>query len=178
MPLLENADWRLLKYLHQQIACAQADRIEQGEKIPPNAYLISPGQTGLAQVPAQLAELSRDFVADLLQQPDGQHLLAKYLADAVQPDSEIHRRIAQEYGFHAQYTLSCQEAVLPQANGSLQPVLMVLLHGQGFALPIFHAIEQIATGNHCQLRPFPDLQEFQAVQVLLEQRIEQGITYH
>lgn len=176
--LLENADWQLLKHLHQQIACAQAGRIGQGEKVPPNAYLISPSRTDLAQAPAQLAELSRDFVADLLQQPDGQHLLAKYLADAVHPGSEVHRRIAQEYGFHAQYTLSCQEAVLPQANGSLQPVLMVLLHGQGFALPIFHAIERIATGSHCQLRPFPDLEEFQAVQVLLEQRIQQGMTHH
>ena len=57
-------------------------------------------------------------------------------------------------------------------------VLMVLLHGQGFAMPIFHSIDRTATGRLCQLRPFPDLEEFQAVQALLEQRIQQNMTRH
>ncbi len=74
--------------------------------------------------------------------------------------------------------LSTQEAMLPQADGSQQPVLMVLLHGQGFALPVFHAIERTATGRHCQLRPFPDLTEFQTVQTLLHQRMQQGSAPH
>ena len=87
-------------------------------------------------------------------------------------------QLGGEHGFDAQFTLSCQEAMLPQANGSLQPVLMVLLHGQGFAMPIFHSIDRTATGRLCQLRPFPDLEEFQAVQALLEQRIQQNMTRH
>ena len=176
MPLLENNDWKLLKHLHQQIADRQAQGIEQGKKVTPNAYLISP--PAAPQAPAQLAEVAQDFIAHWLQQADGEHLLAKYLADAVQPGSEVHQRIAQEHGFDAQFTLSCQEAMLPQANGSLQPVLMVLLHGQGFAMPIFHSIDRTATGRLCQLRPFPDLEEFQAVQALLEQRIQQNMTRH
>lgn len=176
MPLLENTDWKLLQHLHQHIATREAQRIGQGEKVAPNAYLISPPPS--PQAPAQVAEVAQDFIANLLQQADGEHLLAKYLADAVQPGSAVHQRIAQEHGFDAQFTLSCQEAMLPQANDSLQPVLMVLLHGQGFAMPIFHAIDRTATGRHCLLRPFPDLEEFQAVQALLEQRIQQNTTRH
>ena len=174
MSLLPNADWKLLRHLHQQIASAQAQRIQLGAKIHPQAYLISPGEQGAAQ----LAELSHDFLYDLLEQDDGQRLLAKYLADALQPGSQVQQHIAHDYGFQARYTISSQEAMLPQADGSQQPVLMVLLHGQGFALPVFHTIHQNDGQLQCQLRPFPDLAEFQAVQALLEQRLQQGCTTH
>ncbi len=169
MPPLENTDWKLLKQLHQQIAAQQALRIEQGAEVHPQAYLVSPSQDGSAQ----LAELSKHFVEDLLSQADGQQQLAKYLADALRPGSSTQQHIAQAYGFNARYTLSCQEAALPQADGSQQAVLMVLLHGQGFALPVFHAIEEQAEGRRCELRPFPGLDEIQAVQDLLQQRMQQ-----
>lgn len=174
MSPLPNADWKLLRHLHLQIATQQAERIQQGAKIHPQAYLISPGEHGQAQ----LAELSRSFLNGLLEQEDGQRLLAKYLADALQPGSAVQRHIAQDYGFDARYTISSQEAMLPQADGSQQPVLMVLLHGQGFALPVFHTITVNGMQRQCHLRPFPDLAEFQAVQALLEQRLEQGSTTH
>lgn len=174
MSPLPNADWKLLRHLHQQIASEQAQRIEQGSRIHPQAYLISPGDHGAAQ----LAELSHDFLYDLLEQDDGQRLLAKYLADALQPGSSVQQHIARDYGFQARYTISSQEAMLPQADGSQQPVLMVLLHGHGFALPVFHTIIQCAGQRQCQLRPFPDLAEFQSVQALLEQRLRQGSTTH
>lgn len=175
MPLLQNTDWKLLKHLHQHIADQQASRIVQGAQIHPQAYLVSPAEDG----PAQLAELSNDFIADLLAQENGQRLLAQYLADALQPGSSTHQHIADTYGFHARYTLSCQEAFLPQADGQQQAVLMVLLHGQGFALPVFHVIEDDPpAGRRCQLRPFPGLEEFQAVQDMLLQRMHQGHTTH
>ncbi|MBS7348875.1 MAG: hypothetical protein KIG95_01680 [Comamonas sp.] len=170
MPPLENADWKLLKHLHQQITSQQAQHIEHGGKVQPQAYLVSPGNNGAAQ----LAELSTHFIQELLSQEDGQQQLAKYLADALRPGSDTQQHIAQAYGFNARYTLSCQEATLPQADGSQQPVLMVLLHGQGFALPVFHTIEEHHPGRRCQLRPFPELAEIQAVQDLLQQRLQQG----
>lgn len=174
MSPLANDDWKLLRHLHLQIATEQAKRIQQGARIRPQAYLISPGEHGQAQ----LAELSHTFLDNLLEQEDGQRLLAKYLADALQPGSAVQQHIAHDYGFTARYTISCQEAMLPQADGSQQPVLMVLLHGQGFALPVFHTITTTGTQRQCHLRSFPDLAEFQAVQSLLEQRLQQGSTTH
>ena len=130
----------------------------------------------------QLAEVSEQFIAQLLGQAEGDRLLAKYLADALIEGSLIQQQIANEHGLSASYTFCVQEALLPgaDAQGPQRPALMVLIGARNFTLPIFHLIEVLPNGaRQCHLRAFPDLQEIEAVQHMLQARMQQhGGTLH
>ena len=175
MPLISKLDastWTALKHLHGNIAA----RIDQGEHVTQKAYLIDRPEQRNGQTVMQVAEVAPSFIDDLLSKEDGQRLVAKYLADALQEGSLIQQQIAREHGFQAHYTLCVQEAMLSQSHGSAaSPVLMVLLHGKGLTLPIFHGIETLRDGHsrRCQLRNFPEIKEIEAVQQMLQVRMQQ-----
>ncbi len=152
MSLLPNADWKLLRHLHQQIASAQAQRIQLRCQDPPSGV---PDQPRGARVLHGWPNCRTISCTTSLEQDDGQRLLAKYLADALQPGSPVQQHIAHDYGFQARYTISSQEAMLPQADGSQQPVLMVLLHGQGLRCRCFTPSIQNDGTAPMPAAPFP-----------------------
>lgn len=181
MALFDKNTWYLLKHLHHSLAVQAAACVEAEELVTPMAYLVtpSPAQDGPAGV--DVAELSAEFMARLMHQPQGTHLLAKYLADALREGSLVQQQIAHEYGVQPTYTVSVQETVLPHADNqsSPRPALMVLLCGSNFTLPIFHLIEVRSKGlRRCQLRAFPEMPEIEAVQHLLQVRSQHTNLLH
>ena len=174
MALLDKNSWYILKHLHQTIASQAAARIDAGERLQPQAYLVSPAPAQDGQLGMHVAEVASEFMENLLGQADGERLLAKYLADALHEGSLIQKQIEREHGIQATYTFCVQEAMLPgtDANAALRPALMVLLNGKGFTLPIFHLIEVHADGSRTShLRAFPEMQEIEAVQQMLHQPV-------
>lgn len=179
--MLDKHTWYILKHLHHNIATQQAARIDAGERLVPQAFLVSQPQDQSGQASMNVAEVAADFIADLLAKEEGERLLAKYLADALHEGSLIQQQIAQEHGFAASYTLLVQEVRLPAEvpQTGPRPALMVLLNGKGMTLPIFHLIDTPSDGSRrCHLRAFPELQEIQAVQHMLQARMQQNSTLH
>lgn len=179
--MLDKHTWYILKHLHHNVATQQAARIDAGERLTPQAFLVSQPDNQAGQASMNVAEISADFIADLLAKDEGERLLAKYLADALHEGSLIQQQIAQEHGFTACYTLLVQETLLPAEvpEAAPRPALMVLLNGKGMTLPIFHWIETLPGGQRrCHLRAFPELQEIEAVQHMLQARMQQNTTLH
>ena len=128
-----------------------------------------------------VAEISAKFIASLRAKEDGDRLLARYLADALHEGSLIQQQIAQEHGFQACYTFSVQETLLPPSAADMppRPALMVLLNGKAMTLPIFHLIEPLEGGaRQCHLRAFPEIEEIDAVQHMLQARMQHNSTLH
>ena len=174
MALFDKNTWYILKHLHQGIAAQAAARIEAGERLQPMAYLVSPAAAHDGQARMHVAEVASEFMAELLSQHDSERLLAKYLADALQEGSVVQRQIDREHGLRADYTICVQETRLPNADSKAiaRPAMMVLIHGRNFALPIFHLIREADKGQRiCQLRPFPEMQEIEGVQHMLQSRM-------
>ncbi|MGN1056107.1 MAG: hypothetical protein ACI4QS_05275 [Comamonas sp.] len=180
MSLLDKNTWYILKHLHHTIATQAAARVDGGDTLSPLAYLVSPAPAQDGRAGMNVAEVSAEFIAQLLAQEDGDRLLAKYLADALIEGSIIQQQIAREHGIQATYTFSMQEAWLPCADAAQpRPALMVLLNGRSFTLPIFHQITVGADGQRqCQLRPFPEMEEIEAVQHMLQARMQHNSTVH
>lgn len=179
--MLDKHTWYILKHLHHNVATQQAARIDAGERLTPQAFLVSQPQDQHGQASMNVAEISADFIAGLLAQAEGERLLAKYLADALHEGSLIQQQIAQEHGFEASYTLLVQETLLPAEvpEAAPRPALMVLFNGKSVTLPIFHLIETLPDGSRrCHLRAFPELQEIEAVQRMLQARMQQNATLH
>ena len=181
MALLDKNTWYILKHLHHTIATQAASRIDAGERLHPQAYLVSPAPAQDGQMGMHVAEVSAEFIEQLLSQEEGDRLLAKYLADALHEGSIIQKQIEHEHGIQATYTFCVQEAFLPgtDADPTPRPAMMVLLNGKGFTLPIFHLIEVKSDGSRIShLRAFPEMQEIEAVQQMLQARMQHSSTLH
>lgn len=173
MALFDKNTWYILQHLHHSIAAQAAARIEQGEHLTPQAFLVSPAPAQDGHAGMHIAEVASEFMDEVWGQGRGQGALLKYLSDALQEGSLVQRSIDREHGIQATYTVSVQETTLPNADNQrhARPALLVLIHGRHFALPIFHLIEVLGPGQRrCQLRSFPDLQEIEAAQHLLHTR--------
>lgn len=181
MALFDKNTWYILKHLHHSLAVQAAARVEAGERVTPMAYLISPAPAQDGPARMDVAEVSAEFIALLLNQRDGERMLTKYLADALREGSLAQQQIAQEYAVQATYTVSVQETLLPQADNQTKPrpALVVLLNSAHFTLPIFHLIEVTADGSRrCHLRDFPQMPEIEAVQHMLQVRVQHANTLH
>lgn len=181
MALLDKNSWYILKHLHHNIASQAAVRMEAGERLQPQAYLVSPAPAQDGQVGMHVAEVASDFIEQLLSQDEGERLLAKYLADALHEGSVIQKQIEREHGIQATYTFCVQETMLPgtDANATPRPAMMVLLNGKGFTLPIFHLLQVQADGSRVpHLRAFPEMEEIEAVQQMLQARMQHNNTLH
>lgn len=181
MALLDKNTWYILKHLHQTIATQAASRIDAGEHLRPQAYLVSPAPAQDGQMGMHVAEVSAEFIDNLLHQEEGDRLLAKYLADALHEGSLIQQQIRREHGIEALYTFCVQEALLPAtgADGTPHPAMMVLLNGKGWTLPIFHLIENRGDGSRIShLRAFPEMEEIETVQQMLQARMQHNSTLH
>lgn len=181
MALFDKNTWYILQHLHHTIAAQVASCIENGDRIQPQAYLISPAAAHDGYAGMHMAEIAPEFLEDMLSLPHGEQLLNQYLIDALQEGSVVQRQIDREHGIQARYTLCVQETVLPHADSQAQPrpALLVLMRGPHFALPIFHLIETTGTQQRrCHLRPFPDMQEIEAAQALLQVRPFCSSTLH
>lgn len=181
MALFDQNTWYILKHLHHSLAVQAAAQVESGEMVTPMAYLVSPAPAQDGPASMDVAELSAEFIAQLLRQHGGGDLLAQYLADALRAGSLVQQQIAHEYAVQATYTISMQETLLPQADNQTKPrpALLVMLSGTNFTLPIFHLIEVLADGSRrCQLRDFPEMPEIESVQHLLQVRMLHTNTLH
>jgi hypothetical protein len=181
MALFDKNTWYILKHLHHSIAAQAAARIEFGEQLTPQAFLVSPSPAHDGQSGVHIAEVASEFMDELLSHGRSQRTLMKYLSDALQEGSLVQRSIDREHGIQATYTVSVQETTLPNADSYTQarPALLVLINGKNFTLPIFHLIEVLGPRQRrCQLRSFPDMQEIEAVQHMLQTRPQSGSTLH
>lgn len=180
MALFDKNTWYILKHLHHSLASQAAACVEAGERITPIAYLVSPAPAQDGPARLDVAEVSAEFMAQLFSQGDGEKRLVKYLADALREGSLVQQQIAHQYALQASYTVSVQETFLPHADNQTQqrPAVMVLLCGHNFTLPIFHLIEQTAGDRRCHVRDFPQMPEIEAVQHLLQVRLEHRNTLH
>ena len=181
MALFDKNTWYILKHLHHNIAAQAAVRIENGERLLPMAYLVSPSPSEDAQARMHVAEVAADFISELMHQAAGNKLLLKYLTDALHEGSAIQRQIDREHGIQPSYTICVQEALLPNADSQAAPrsALMVLLNGKNFTLPIFHLIGVRLGGQRiCQLRSFPEMEEIEAAQHILQTRMPHDSTLH
>ena len=181
MALFDKNTWYILKHLHHSLVAPAAAQVDAGEYVMPMAYLLSPipAQDGPAGM--HVAEVSAEFIAQILAQRHGDRLLAKYFADALREGSLAQQQIAHEYAVQATYTVSVQETVLPKADNQIQsrPALMVLLSGRSFTLPIFHLIEKLPDGSRrCHIREFPEMPEIEAVQHMLPMPSQHTSTLH
>lgn len=171
MPLLDRNTWYILKHLHHSLAAQAASRIDAGESVPAAAYLVSPAAADDCLAQMHVAEVDGEFMAELLGRCDADQLLAQYLTDALQEGSKIQQHIAREHGLLPHYTVCVQETRLPNADSQTlpRPALLVLIRARNFVLPVFHLIRELPDGRRtCHVRPFPDLQEIEGAQHLLQ----------
>ena len=181
MALFDKNTWYILKHLQHSLAAQAAARVDAGEHVTPMAYLVSPAPVQDGPASMDVAEVSAEFIAQVLNQRHGERLLTKYLADALREGSLAQQQIAHEYAVQTVYTVSVQETVVPPADNQTQPrpALMVLLSGHDFTLPIFHLIQVAADGSRrCHLRSFPEMPEIEAVQHMLQVRVQHSNTLH
>lgn len=181
MALFDKNTWYILKHLHHSIAASAAARIDNGEHLTPQAFLVSPAPAHDGQSGVHIAEVAAEFMDELVGHGRGHRALVKYLSDALQEGSLVQRSIDREHGIQATYTVSVQETTLPNADSRPQarPALLVLINGKNFTLPIFHLIENLGPrSRRCQLRSFPDMQEIEAVQHMLQTGLQHSHTLH